>query len=186
MLFRSLGIDEETCMRGMLNAHPDPGAMRVTKIGDESLNCHFVNGFAANDPQSTLNIWEKIVEMDYNSDDPIVVMNCRQDRVDRTEIFVKNVFPNIKTHTLVGIGSVTEPIATAFKKGLLPNVKNYIDLENATPDEILDVIGPLMKDRVIYGVGNIHGTGEPFIEKLLSMSQEDQKDDYNENKKAII
>ena len=92
----------------------------------------------------------------------------------------------IKTHTLVGIGEITEPIATAFKNGLLPNVKNYIDLENATPDEILDVIGPLMKDRVIYGVGNIHGTGEPFIEKLLSMSQEDQKDDYNENKKAII
>ena len=182
----ALGIDEETCMRGMLNAHPDPGAMRVTKIGDESLNCHFVNGFAANDPQSTLNIWEKIVEMDYNSDDPVVIMNCRQDRVDRTEIFVKNVFPNIKTHTLVGIGEITEPIATAFKNGLLPNVKNYIDLENSTPDEILDAIGPLMKDRVIYGVGNIHGTGEPFIEKLLSMSQEDQKDDYNENKKAII
>ena len=182
----ALGIDKETCMRGMLNAHPDPGAMRVTKIGDESLNCHFVNGFAANDPQSTLNIWEKIVEMDYNSDDPVVIMNCRQDRVDRTEIFVKNVFPNIKTHTLVGIGEITEPIATAFKNGLLPNVKNYIDLENATPDEILDAIGPLMKDRVIYGVGNIHGTGEPFIEKLLSMSQEDQKDDYNENKKAII
>ena len=52
----ALGIDEETCMRGMLNAHPDPGAMRVSQIGDDSLNCHFVNGFAANDPQSTLNI----------------------------------------------------------------------------------------------------------------------------------
>ena len=182
----ALGIDEETCFKGMLNAHPDPGAMRITRIGDENLNCTFVNGFAANDPQSTVNIWERVKELEYNTEDPIVIMNCREDRVDRTEIFVKNVFPNIKTHTLVGIGSVTEPIATAFKKGLLPNVKNYIDLENATPDEILDVIGPLMKDRVIYGVGNIHGTGEPFIEKLLSMSQEDQKDDYNENKKAII
>ena len=182
----ALGIDEETCFKGMLNAHPDPGAMRITRIGDEDLNCTFVNGFAANDPQSTVNIWERVKELEYNTEDPIVIMNCREDRVDRTEIFVKNVFPNIKTHTLVGIGEITEPIATAFKNGLLPNVKNYIDLENATPDEILDAIGPLMKDRVIYGVGNIHGTGEPFIEKLLSMSQEDQKDDYNENKKAII
>ncbi len=182
----ALGLDKEVCMRGMLNAHPDPGAMRVSKIGDESLNCHFVNGFAANDPQSTLNIWQKICDMDYNSKDPIVIMNCRQDRVDRTEIFVRNVFPNIETHTLIGIGEVTEPITTAFKNGELPNVKNYIDLENASPDEILEVISPLMKNRVIYGVGNIHGTGEPFIERLLSMSQDKTKTDYSETKEAII
>ena len=182
----ALGLDKEVCMRGMLNAHPDPGAMRVTKIGEESLNCHFVNGFAANDPQSTLNIWAKICEMDYKSDDPIVIMNCRQDRVDRTEIFVRDVFPNIQAHTLVGIGEVTEPMTTAFKNGMLPNVKNYIDLENATPDEILEAIRPLMKNRVIYGVGNIHGTGEPFIERLLSMSQDKTINDYGRKQKAII
>lgn len=176
----ALGIEKEVCLRGMLNAHPDPGAMRIAKIGDDDLNCHFVNGFAANDPQSTLNIWEKVCEMDYNSQDPLVIMNCRQDRVDRTEIFVSNVFPNIKTHTLVGIGEVTEPIKSAFEKGKLPNVKNYIDLENATPDEILEAIGPLMKNRVIYGVGNIHGTGEPFIEKLLNMSQDKTLTNYNQ------
>ena len=33
----ALGIDEETCFKGMLNAHPDPGAMRITRIGDP--NC---------------------------------------------------------------------------------------------------------------------------------------------------
>ena len=59
-------------------------------------------------------------------------------------------------------------------------MKNYIDLENATPDEILEAIRPLMKDRVIYGVGNIHGTGEPFIERLLSMSQDKTITDYSE------
>ena len=124
--------------------------------------------------------------MYYNSKDPIVIMNCRQDRVDRTEIFVRNVFPNIETHTLIGIGEVTEPITTAFKNGELPNVKNYIDLENASPDEILEVISPLMKNRDIYGVGNIHVTGEPFIERLLIMSQDKTKTDYSETKEAII
>ena len=43
-----------------------------------------------------------------------------------------------------------------------------------------------MKNRVIYGVGNIHGTGEPFIERLLSMSQDKTKTDYSETKEAII
>ncbi|MGN1032649.1 MAG: poly-gamma-glutamate synthase PgsB, partial [Intestinibacter sp.] len=143
---QALGIDEETCLKGMLNAHPDPGAMRITRIGDEDLNCTFVNGFAANDPQSTVNIWERVKELDYDTEDPIVIMNCREDRVDRTEIFVSHVFPNIQTHTLVAIGEVTDPITTAYKNGEFPNVKNYIDLEYAEPDKIIETIYPLLKD----------------------------------------
>ena len=54
----ALGIDEKTAFRGMLNAHPDPGAMRITKFGDAKQPTFFVNGFAANDASSTLNIWD--------------------------------------------------------------------------------------------------------------------------------
>ena len=168
----ALGIDEETCFKGMLNAHPDPGAMRITRIGDENLNCTFVNGFAANDPQSTVNIWERVKELEYNTEDPIVIMNCREDRVDRTEIFVSDVFPKIQTHTLVAIGEVSEPITTAFNNGQFPNVKNYINLEYAEPDKIMETLNPLLKDRMVFGVGNIHGQGEAFIEKLLSMARD--------------
>ena len=173
----ALGIDEETCFKGMLNAHPDPGAMRITRIGDENLNCTFVNGFAANDPQSTVNIWERVKELEYNTEDPIVTMNCREDRVDRTEIFVSDVFPKIQTHTLVAIGEVSEPITTAFNNGQFPNVKNYINLEYAEPDKIMETLNPLLKDRMVFGVGNIHGQGEAFIEKLLSMARDEDTQD---------
>ena len=173
----ALGIDEETCFKGMLNAHPDPGAMRITRIGDENLNCTFVNGFAANDPQSTVNIWERVKELEYNTEDPIVIMNCREDRVDRTEIFVSDVFPKIQTHTLVAIGEVSEPITTAFNNGQFPNVKNYINLEYAEPDKIMETLNPLFKDRMVFGVGNIHGQGEAFIEKLLSMARDEDTQD---------
>ena len=173
----ALGIDEETCFKGMLNAHPDPGAMRITRIGDENLNCTFVNGFAANDPQSTVNIWERVKELEYNTEDPIVIMNCREDRVDRTEIFVSDVFPKIQTHTLVAIGEVSEPFTTAFNNGQFPNVKNYINLEYAEPDKIMETLNPLLKDRMVFGVGNIHGQGEAFIEKLLSMARDEDTQD---------
>ena len=173
----ALGIDEETCFKGMLNAHPDPGAMRITRIGDENLNCTFVNGFTANDPQSTVNIWERVKELEYNTADPIVIMNCREDRVDRTEIFVSDVFPKIQTHTLVAIGEVSEPITTAFNNGQFPNVKNYINLEYAEPDKIMETLNPLLKDRMVFGVGNIHGQGEAFIEKLLSMARDEDTQD---------
>ena len=118
-------------------------------------------------------------------EDPIVIMNCREDRVDRTEIFVSDVFPKIQTHTLVGIGEVTEPIRTAYEAGKFPNVKNYIDLEYAKPDEIIEKIYPLLKDRILFGVGNIHGQGEEFIEKLLSMSLDEDSQIEENHKKQL-
>ena len=38
---------------------------------------------------------------------------------------------------------------------------------------IIEKIYPLLQDRILFGVGNIHGQGEEFIEKLLSMSTDD-------------
>lgn len=46
---QALGIDEDTAFRGMLNAPPDPGAMRILPLMDAKTPGHFVNGFAAND-----------------------------------------------------------------------------------------------------------------------------------------
>ncbi|MDQ0555136.1 poly-gamma-glutamate synthase PgsB/CapB [Paeniclostridium ghonii] len=168
----ALGIDKEICLRGMLNAHPDPGAMRITSIGGDSLNSYFVNGFAANDPQSTLKIWERVLEMEYDSQNPIVVMNCRPDRVDRTKQFADDVLPHMQIGTLISIGGITEPITTAFNNGKLSNVSTYLDLENASTSEIMEKIYPLLQDTLVYGIGNIHGSGEPFIESLLELDKE--------------
>ena len=57
---QALGIDEETAFKGMLNAPPDPGAMRILPLMNAKNPGHFVNGFAANDAASTLNIWKRV------------------------------------------------------------------------------------------------------------------------------
>ncbi len=170
---QALGIDRETCFRGMLNAHPDPGAMRISRIGDNYLNSYFINGFAANDPQSTLKIWERVCEMDYNSKEPIVVINCRPDRVDRTKQFANDVIPYIEIETLIAIGNITDPITRLFESGKLTNVKNYINLENESSDKIMEVMTPMLQDKLVYGIGNIHGSGEGFIEAIMDLNKED-------------
>ncbi|WP_373598252.1 poly-gamma-glutamate synthase PgsB [Paraclostridium bifermentans] len=170
---QALGIDRETCFRGMLNAHPDPGAMRISRIGDNYLNSYFINGFAANDPQSTLKIWERVCEMDYNSKEPIVVINCRPDRVDRTKQFASDVIPYIEIETLIAIGNITDPITRLFESGKLTNVKNYINLENESSDKIMEVMTPMLQDKLVYGIGNIHGSGEGFIEAIMDLDKED-------------
>ena len=162
---QALGIDEETAFKGMLNAPPDPGAMRILPLLSTKEPGHFVNGFAATDASSTLNIWKRVKEIGYPTDEPIVIMNCRADRVDRTIQFANDVLPYIKTKELILIGETTEPIVRAYEEGKIP-ADTLHDLEYKSTDEIMDVLKTRMQNRVIYGVGNIHGSAEPLIEKI--------------------
>jgi gamma-polyglutamate synthase len=161
----ALDIPEEIAFRGMLNAHPDPGAMRITQFGDPKAPAFLVNGFAANDAASTLRIWERVGEIGYSVDLPIVIMNCRPDRVDRTEQFARDVLPYIKTDILVLIGETTSPIMDAYNEGKIP-AKEIWDLEGHSTEEIFNKLRPELHNRMIYGVGNIHGAAEPLIEVM--------------------
>ncbi len=161
----ALDIPEEIAFRGMLNAHPDPGAMRITQFGDPKAPAFLVNGFAANDAASTLRIWERVGEIGYSVDSPIVIMNCRPDRVDRTEQFARDVLPYIKADILVLIGETTSPIMDAYNEGIIP-AKEIWDLEGYSTEGIFDKLRPELHNRMIYGVGNIHGAAEPLIEAM--------------------
>ncbi|MFC0561040.1 poly-gamma-glutamate synthase PgsB [Halalkalibacter alkalisediminis] len=161
----ALGIDEETAFKGMLNAPIDPGAMRIAILGNPKYPSYFVNGFAANDASSTLKIWERLGELGYPTEKPVIIMNCRADRVDRTEQFAFDVLPHIEMEALVLIGETTRPIVDEYEAGNIPAKKIY-NLENWSTDEIFTELQQFLSDTVIYGVGNIHGAAEPLIEKF--------------------
>ena len=163
-----LGIDHETAKRGMLKAWPDPGAMQIRPIGDANNPSFLVNGFAANDPMSTINIWERVKQLSYPTEQPVVIMNTRSDRVDRTEQFIQQVLPKIQAETLVVMGDNTSLIVKAYKRGEFP-VRNLLDLESASTDEIVRVLQPFLSGKTIYGVGNIHGGADELVTRLEQM-----------------
>ncbi|TKI94179.1 poly-gamma-glutamate synthase PgsB, partial [Bacillus cereus] len=125
-----------------------------------------VNGFAANDASSTLRIWERVSTFKYSENAPIVIMNCRADRVDRTEQFAQDVLPYIEAELVVAIGETTSPIKNAYDNGEIPT-KAFMDLEGWSTEEILNTIRPYLKDCIVYGVGNIHGAAEPLINLIM-------------------
>ena len=171
---RALGIPDEVAFRGMLKAHPDPGALRITEIGKGAV---FVNGFAANEPSSSLDIWEVLKTTEYPWQDPIIVMNCRPDRVDRTQQFIRDFFPYIPNMTLLVIGERTAGVAKAYAKGKYPNCVEFKCIEGKNVKVIMDYLVPIMENRVIFGVGNIHGIGGEFIEALMSVDNDGKKDE---------
>ncbi|MEB9671534.1 MULTISPECIES: poly-gamma-glutamate synthase PgsB [Bacillus cereus group] len=162
----AMGIDEETAFRGMLNAQPDPGAMRITRFGEKLDASFFVNGFAANDASSTLRIWERVSSFKYSEKAPIIIMNCRADRVDRTEQFARDVLPYIEAEVLLAIGETTAPIKNFHENGVIP-AKLFVDLEGWSTEEIMNAMRPYIRGRIVYGIGNIHGAATPLIDAII-------------------
>lgn len=164
----ALGIDREVAFEGMLKALPDPGALRIYELKHGDDEFVLANAFAANEPTSSFDIYNIVCER-YGAyaERPLIIMNCRPDRVDRTRQFVNDFFPRIPNATLVGMGQNTGYIRSAYRKHKLSNLEEYIDLDRAEPEKVLDTIAPLLKGRVVICIGNIHGFGAPFLEALL-------------------
>ncbi|EOP91879.1 capsule biosynthesis protein CapB [Bacillus cereus HuB4-4] len=162
----AMGIDEETAFCGMLNAQPDPGAMRITRFGEKLEPSFLVKGFAANDASSTLRIWERVSSFKYSEKSPIIIMNCRADRIDRTEQFVRGVLLYIDAEILIAIGETTAPIKNFHEQGVIP-AKLFFDLEEWSTEEIMNSMRPYIRGRIVYGIGNIHGAATPLIDAII-------------------
>ena len=54
---QNLGIDSKLALDGMLKTPPDPGALVIWDLFFNNYKNRFVSAFAANDPKSTLQIW---------------------------------------------------------------------------------------------------------------------------------
>ena len=177
-----LDIDKETAFEGMLQANPDPGAATINPIEYGNSVSNFVNGFAANEPESTLAIWDKIKDTIPNTDNPIVLFNGRGDRIDRTNQFVNDCFPYLDNATLIGIGEGIECIQNAIDDGKLNNLKEYIDLSDFEIDELIEELYSMMNNRVIYGIGNIHGQAEILLQKMCNIYiHTDEHEEINNN-----
>ena len=91
-----IGIDRNTALRGMYKANPDAGALNRYKVELFDKSITFYNGFAANDPQSTLMIWHKLRNEDELNGTKIVLLNTRQDRLDRAKQLAEMVGKEIR------------------------------------------------------------------------------------------
>lgn len=162
---KALNIDMDTALRGMLNSNPDPGALMIYPLDNKSPT-YFVNGFAANDPNSIIMIWKHIAAIGYSTENPMVIINCRPDRVDRTLQLVEDVLPNMKIDILVAMGMTVAPVTEGVSaKKIAP--KKYINAEGLSPHEVYKTIKEYFINRVIFGIGNIHGGGEELVDLII-------------------
>lgn len=138
-LCEQIGIDRAVALQGMWAAEPDPGAMRVHQQTVRGDSWHFVNAFAANDPESTTRIWDAAYDYFPGVQRRVLVMNCRVDRIDRSLTMADSCVHWQKYDRVVIIGSGTDVFLRRLLKGGIDQNK-ILCLGNATGDEVVTML----------------------------------------------
>lgn len=153
-----LGIERSVALRGMHACKPDPGALREYELDFFGRHIVFVNGFAANDPVSTEQLYREASLRHPDIESRIALFNCRADRPERS-IQLGAELPRWASDHVVAIGTGTYLFARAvIKAGLDPTRLELC--EDMSEDEIFErVLSLVGRSALVFGMGNIGGQG---------------------------
>jgi len=155
-----LGIDRNTALEGMKKTNPDPGALFIWNIKHNANRCKFISGFAANDPSSTMMVWNLIKSR--FKDKSCIFLNTRNDRRYRTIQLISLVMKDIQPDFIIIRG---DNIQSIIDKYTFDNDAIKLFDMSSTPDDIVEEILKL-DGYYILGIGNIVGWGEDFVKKI--------------------
>jgi len=172
LICKHLGIARSTALKGMYKANPDSGALTRYNVTDSGKEVIFYNGFAANDPQSTLMIWQKLEAEKRLIGNKILLLNTRQDRLDRAKQLAEMVGKEINNDTdlLILIGQSTDVVESLTKDfGFEKN--KIVNLGWTEPENVFNSILNLTKDvSTVLAIGNVGGMGNPVVEYFFNKS----------------
>ncbi|MGB9824675.1 MAG: poly-gamma-glutamate synthase PgsB [Candidatus Hydrothermia bacterium] len=159
-----LGVDRQKALEEMYKYIPDPGVLRRHYINFKGKKAVLYNAMAANDPDSTFLIYQRIPK---NSENFYILMNCRSDRIDRSKQMAELVANKIPAkHYFITGGSTYVFVNYAKKYGINKNL--ITDLGGKSFEEIFDTISTVIQDNsIILAIGNTVGYGEELIKFLL-------------------
>ena len=154
-----LGIDRETALKGMWKALPDPGATTISHIRFFGRHIYFVNGFSANDPESTERLWNMAIERFPEAEKRILILNCRLDRPNRSQQFGEVCVKWKPADHYILIGTGTYFFARSAISNGLPEGK-LLFAENQSDSDLFETIVELSgKSSLVVGIVNIKGQG---------------------------
>lgn len=165
-----VGVSRSDALRGMYDAPPDPGVLTVERYAVAGKAIRLANIFAANDPESTVMNFQRLLEAGAIRPPIFTVINCRPDRVERNGQ-MGTIVPDLLTDKLFVIG---QPSRSAITK--VPPIwrGQVFDLggPDRDPDDIFrTILSQVDHEASLVAIGNIHGQGETLIEYLEGLGE---------------
>ena len=160
------GIKTDIALAGMQKVKPDLGALVVNRLDFGNGPILFVNSMAANDPVSTLQIWN-FVERRYPLEGyTCIYLNCRQDRRNRTRQLLQLIYENIKPDRSIIRG---QKVDSMVKHVTYHSPQTHTDiLQDTMPmGSSLELFKKLPSDSLLFAMGNQVGFGQDLIAELM-------------------
>lgn len=158
-----LGVDRERALKAMWSAKTDPGVLSEHHLDFFGRRVVFYNGFAANDPVSSLMIWNDALERHPQVERNIALVNCRADRADRSRQMAEALaeWPKVGQIVLIGTGTAIFARAAA-RSGISP--ASLVTVEGASPEQIFEAVMEVVgESAMVMGLGNIGGPGLELV-----------------------
>ncbi len=165
-----LGIERNLALAGMWKAPADPGVMTVSHIRFFGRDIYFVNAFAANDPQSTEQIWNMALDRFPDVERRIAIFNCRADRPTRSQQLGRACVHWRPADNYLLMGSATYLfLKSAMAEGM--SLKKMTAVERDSEADIFEIILEQMgRSAVVVGMGNTKGRGLSLARFFLNRS----------------
>ena len=160
---KEAGVERKTALAGMHKVKPDLGALIAWNLDLNGKNIQFINGMAANDPVSTLQIWKFIMDRYPAEGGTCVFFNSREDRPSRTRQMIELTFLEIKPDYFMVRG---DKVLTSIErqKHHSENTRvNVIGLDDPI-EKIIEKMAEIPNHTLVYAIGNQVGVGQDILE----------------------
>ncbi len=164
-----VGVSREVALKGMHKVQPDVGALVSWSLKIDKKKIRFINGMAANDPVSTLQIWKFTSNRFVNNKETTCIFfNSRDDRPSRTKQMIELTLKEIKPDYFFIRGDKIQNIVNEFYQNSPKTSIQIIGLKNPLED-VISNLKNLPNNSFVYAIGNQVGAGQEILEKISKL-----------------
>jgi poly-gamma-glutamate synthase PgsB/CapB len=160
----AVGIDRESALRGMRDAVPDVGALRIHRAHFGGKRIAFINAFSLNDVDSLQAVWGRLERSGSLPRPRIVILNCRADRPLRSVAFGEFAGASLGADRLVLVGEATRHASrAAIRAGFDPG--RILRRQGQSPEAAFrELIAEAPDGATVVGIGNYYGAGKTIAD----------------------
>ena len=161
-----LGVDRDVALRGMWEAIPDAGVLSRSQVHEDDRSCTFFNAFAANDPDSSFQIWNLLRDEGHLADERFVLLNSRPDRKDRSEQLAHLVASRLgdEVDQVFVMGEPTDAVVRSLRGHGLA-AERVVDLGRAEAASVhRAILDHTEGQSSVVAIGNMGGQGAATVD----------------------
>ncbi len=160
-----VGVGRAAALAGMWVAPPDPGVLNVEEYHVGGKTLRLANVFAANDPNSTVMNFQRLLDADAIRPPIFTLINCRPDRVERNGQ-MGAIVPDLVTEKLFVIGHPSRSALAAVPASWGGTSIDLGGLDRSADEIFRAIISEIDEEASLVAIGNIHGQGEELLRHL--------------------